>query len=105
MCESLGPLKKRKVEIDFRKCLLFQSDDKSEYRKANLETLQKAVNLANERSRYKDANVSEFYSRISKGGYTAERLFEIDVFVINLVMQTMETRQNEREKQGTKKLF
>ena len=74
MCESLSPLKKRKVEIDFGKCLLCQSDEKSEYRKPNIKTVQRVIDLANERNRYKDANVSEFCNRISKGGYTAEWL-------------------------------
>ena len=40
MFESPSPLKKRKVEIDFEKCLLCQSDEKSEYHKPNVETLK-----------------------------------------------------------------
>ena len=71
MRKSLSPLKKRKVEIDFEKCLLCQSDEKSEYRKPNVENV---VDLAIERNKYKDAHVSEFSNRISKCGHTAECL-------------------------------
>lgn len=63
MCESRSPLKKWKVEIGFGKCLLYQSDEKSEYRKTSIKTVQRVIDLANERNKFK-AYVREFCNRI-----------------------------------------
>ena len=56
MCKSLIPIKKREVEIDFGKCLLCQSDKKSEYCKPSLE---RVVDEAFER---KQKNTPETFS-------------------------------------------
>lgn len=64
MCESRSPLKKRKLEIGFGKCLLCQSDEKSEYLKTSIKTVQRVIDLANERNRFKDAYVREFCNTI-----------------------------------------
>ena len=54
MCKSVIPVKKREVEIDFEKCLLCQSDKKSKYCKPSL---QRVVDVAIERNKYKDAHL------------------------------------------------
>lgn len=49
MCELFNPLKKMNAEIDFGKCLLCQSDEKSECRKLNDEIVRRVIYLANEK--------------------------------------------------------
>ena len=98
MCKSLSSLKKRTVEIDFGKCLLSQFDEIYEYQKPNVKTVQRVIDLANERKIYKYDNCSEFCKRILKDGYTAESLvIENNCVFIIPIMQIFETRQNETE--------
>ena len=91
---QLVHLRKKKVEIDQRKCLLCQSDEKVQYREPNIETAERVIVIANKKIIHKVIHASEPCNKISE-----------NVSENNCIFGIMETPQNKREQDKDTKSY